>query len=187
MDKKEYTRVPGRGADGFFFFIRWKSKLYWGNNHLLLRNTNLSVDRYNRFFYDKIQSVTIQDSPKRRKNNFIWGCCAGFFASMLMIVLLSGGHFMSNGFQFFFTVVLILSIFYLSVNNILGPTCRFFIVTAIKKTEIHCLCRKKHADAFFTLLVEKINSIQGELQKEKVHALLDQEKDAPMPTISSNS
>ena len=151
MDRKEYTRVPGRGADGFFPFIRWKSQLYWEHSHLLLRNTNLSVDRYNRFFYDKIQSVTIQDSPKRRKNNFIWACCAGFFASMLMIALLSGGQLMSNGFHFFFTVILILSIVYLSVNNILGPTCRFFIVTAIKQTEIHCLCRKKHADAFFYL------------------------------------
>jgi hypothetical protein len=71
----------------------------------------------------------------------------------------------------------------------LGPTCRFFIVTAIKQTEIHCLCRKKHADAFFTLLVEKINSIQGEFQKEKALTLLDQENNpsASVPTINSNS
>ncbi len=187
MDRKEYTRVPGRGADGFFPFIRWKSKLYWGNNHLLLRNTNLSIDRYNRFFYDKIQSVTIQDSTKRRKNNFIWGCSTGFFASMFMIGLFSGGHFRLHSIYFFFAAILILSIFCLSANNILGPTCRFFIRTSIKQTEIHCLCRKKHADVFFTLLVGKLNSIQGELQKEKAHALLDQETESPVPTINSNS
>ncbi len=183
MDIKEYTRVPGRGADGFFPFIRWKSQLYWGSNHLLLRNMNLSVDRYNRFFYDKIQSVTIQDSTKRRTNNFIWGGCTGFFVSILMLdFLISGGQLRSSGLHFFLTVFLILSTFYLSVNNISGPTCRFFIRTSIKQTEIHCLCRKKHADAFFTLLVEKINGIQGELQKEKVLTLFAQEKNPSVPT-----
>ncbi len=187
MDRKEYTRVPGKGADGFFPFFRWKSKLYWGNNHLLLRNTNLSIDRYNRFFYDKIQSVTIQDSSKRRTNNFIWGGCTAFFVSMLIIGQLTGGSFRSNPLHFFFTAILLLSIFYLSVNNILGSTCRFFIRTSIKQTEIHCLCRKKYADAFYTLLVEKINTIQGEIQKHKVSSLHDQEENAPMPTINNNS
>ncbi len=187
MDRKEYTRVPGKGADGSFPFFRWKSKLYWGNNHLLLRNTNLSTDRYNRFFYDKIQSVTIQDSTKRRTNNFIWGGCTVFFVSMLIIGQLTGGSFRSNSLHFFFTAILLLSIFYLSVNNILGSTCRFFIRTSIKQTEIHCLCRKKHAEAFFNLLVVKLNGIQGEFQKEKVLTLLAQEKTSFVTSRSSNS
>ena len=187
MDRKEYTRVPGKGADGFFPFIRWRSQLYWGHNHLLLRNTNLSIDRYNRFFYDKIQSITIQDSTKRKTNNFIWGGCTVFFVSMLIIDQLTGGSFRSDPLHFFFTASLLLSIFYLSVNNILGPTCRFFIRTSIKQTEIHCLCRKKYADAFFALLAAKINGILGELQKEKVLTLLAQEKIPSVTTISSNS
>ncbi len=174
IDRKEYKRVPGRGAEGFFPFIRWKSQLYWGHNHLLLRNTNLSIDRYNRLFYDKIQSVTIQVSTKRRNKNLIWGGCIGFCITMLIIDILLSGSFLLHrpgGFHFFITVFLILSIIYLSMNNIAGPTCRLFIRTSIRQTEIHCLCRKKHADAFFNLLIEKINNVQGVLQKEKVLTL----------------
>ncbi len=188
MDRKEYTRVPGRGADGFFPFIRWNSQLYWGHSHLLLRNMNLSVDRYNRFFYDKVQSVTIQDSAKRRTNNFIWGGGTGLCVSMLMIDVLSGSTLLHRAgiFHFFITALLLLSIIFLSINNISGPTCRFFIRTSIKQTEIHCLCRKKHADAFNKLLVEKINGIQGELKKEKALTLSAQEKDPTAQTIATS-
>ncbi len=105
---------------------------------------------------------------------------------MLIIDVLSGSTLLHRAgvFHVFITAFLLISIFYLSVNNISGPTCRFFIRTSIKQTEIHCLCRKKHADAFFILLVEKINNIQGELQKEKALALLDQEKNPSVQTFN---
>ncbi len=178
IDRNDYKRVPGRGAEGYFHFLRWKSQLYWGKNHLLLRNTNISIDRYNRLFYDKIQSVTIQYTTERRNKNLIWGGCTGFCFSMLVIDFLSSDNFLLHrpgGFHFFITIFLILSIIYLSINNIAGPTCRLFIRTSIQQTEIHCLCRKKHADTFFNLLVEKINKIQGEFQKEKALTLFSQE------------
>ncbi len=177
IDRKDYKRVPGRGAEGVSPFLRWKSQLYWGHNHLLLRNTNISIDRYNRLFYDKIKSVTIQDSSKRRINNFFWGSCIGLCVSMFMIGLLSGSQFRFFGILIFIITFLILSVVNLSLNNISGPTCRLFIRTSIQQAEIHCLCRKKHADAFFNLLVEKINNVQGELQKEKALTLFSQVKE----------
>ncbi len=182
IDRKDYKRVPGRGADGVFPFLRWKSQLYWGHNHLLLRNTNISIDRYNRLFYDKIQSVTIQDSTKRRTKNLIWGSCIGFCVSMFVIGLLSGSQFRFFGLLIFIIAFLLLSVVNLSLNNISGPTCRLFIQTSIQQTEIHCLCRKKHAEAFFNLLVKKTNNIQGELQEENARTLFARERDHFNPT-----
>lgn len=159
--KSDYTRLPG-AAHSFLGFGR--SRLWLGNDHILLIQRRGYVEDYKRFYFRDIRSIVIQ----KTFTSVVINCAAGFLLATSVLFHSLGvihwgwdpiGHvFMGIPTIGFFLILL--------ANLIMGATCLTKLVTAVHSVSIPSMNRLRSSLRVVNILRQKIEAVQGHLPPE---------------------
>ncbi|HSH94837.1 MAG TPA: hypothetical protein VK968_11875, partial [Roseimicrobium sp.] len=159
-----YKKLPGRGirTDGVVAVTREYCTLWFAEDHLLSVNSVGGYsERYKRFYFHDIQGFVIQQTTRRSLYNWICGVIGG--------MLLLGGLIAEE--TVWQVTLLVLSsplLIVMSVNSLLGPTCKVFIKTAVQTEELPSLGRLRSFNKALALLQPLIEANQGALSAGEV-------------------
>lgn len=159
MITPRYQRLPGRGAT-------WSgpSRLWQGEDHILLVLTRGYTEAYRRFFFDDLQAVVIRRTQIGKIWNAIWALTATFFA--FIALQLEGGAALTLWCLSAPFVVALL------INLALGPTCACHFRTAVQTERVPALSRVRAARQFLARIEPLIQAAQGELPRARIEAEL---------------
>ena len=179
MITPRYQRLPGRG-------VTWSgpSRLWQGEDHILLVLTRGYTESYRRFFFHDIQAVVIRRTHLGKIWNAVWALTATFFA--FIALQLDGGAALTLWCLSAPFVIALL------INLALGPTCACHLRTAVQTERLPALSRVRAARQFLARIEPLIQAAQGELPRNQIEAELgparsgmaDPAPDAP-PVIAS--
>ena len=159
MTTPRYQRLPGRGAT-------WSgpSRLWQGDDHILLVLTRGYLENYRRFFYNDIQAVIIRRTHTGKIWNAVWALIAVFFA--FIALQLDGAAAL--------TLWCVSAPFALAllINLALGPTCACHLRTAVQMERLPALSRVRTARQFLARVEPLIQAAQGELSRAQLEAEL---------------
>jgi hypothetical protein len=163
MAEKEYRKLAGRGRRKGELFA-WQT-LWLGRDHILqVEHTGYSED-YKRFYFGDIQSIVITKTDRARVWSFV-------LAGLLVVGLVLGVTLgVGNAVWLYLSLgIIALTILFLSINLIKGPSCTCFVQTAVQREQLASLRRVKKARRVMTGLRELIGSTQGLLAPEEARA-----------------
>jgi hypothetical protein len=155
MNPSAYKRLPGRG-------VTWggPSRVWLGEDHVLLVLTRGYVETYRRFFFNDIQALVVRQTQVGKIWNAVWAMAAGFF--LLIAVALNGvAMVVMLCFAAPFVAALI-------INVALGPTCAFYVRTAVQAERLAAVSRTRAAEKFIARIQPLITAAQGELPREEL-------------------
>jgi hypothetical protein len=159
MNTPRYQQLPGRGAT-------WSgpSRLWQGEDHILLVLTRGYTEAYRRFFFNDIQAVIVRRTHTGKIWNAVWALMAAFFA--FIALQLDGGAALTLWcLSAPFAIALL-------INLVLGPTCACHLRTAVQTERLPALSRVRAARQFLTRIEPLIQAAQGELSRDLIAAEL---------------
>ena len=181
---RRLTRTRARSQFAVAFMAR--SRLWLGNDHLLLVDTNGYTETYKRFYFRDIQAVSIRRTTRHR-----WlAAIAGFFALLFLGLTLAvapktspaqwsadeiAGGSVLGGIAGFFALLVLL-------NFLFGPACRCFLRTAVQTEELPPLCRVRQTRKVLDKIRPLIVAAQGQFTAEEVSARMQETLLAANPT-----
>lgn len=150
MNSNAYRKLPGRG-------ITWTglSRLWQGDDHVLLVMNHGFAESYRRFFYADIQGIVVRRTHLGKSWNAIWIFGLVFFAALAAVVDEAVSSLILLGFAAPFAVGLI-------ANLLLGPTCACHVRTAVQSERVPALSRLRAARKFLERVEPLIAAAQGE-------------------------
>ena len=156
MNRSPYKRLPGRGWT-------WggPSRVWLAEDHVLLVLTRGYVETYRRFFFNDVQALVVRETHTGKVWNAVWGASAAFF---LLFALAAGGGAGT-------IVLLCLAAPFLAallLNVALGPTCAFYVRTAVQAERVPAVSRTRAAEKFIAGIQPRIIAAQGELTGEQL-------------------
>ena len=158
MTTSRYKRLPGRG-------ITWggPSRVWLGDDHVLLVLTRGYSETYRRFFFNDIQGVIVRRTHIGKIWNAVWASFFAFFGLLALIVNDNPGSMILACIAAPFGAALL-------VNLLLGPTCAFHIRTAVQTERLPAVSRASAAEKFIARIEPLITSAQGELPRDQLVA-----------------
>jgi hypothetical protein len=158
VNSNVYRKLPGRG-------MAWTglSRVWQGDDHVLLVANHIFAETYRRFFYADIQGIVVRRTHLGKSWNAIWICGLIFFAALAAVVDDAVGSLVLLGFAAPFAVGLI-------ANLLLGPTCACHIRTAVQSERVPALSRMRAARRFLDRVEPLIVAAQGEWPTQPVPA-----------------
>lgn len=169
--EKTYKRLPGTGRQ-----IQMLTYLWLGPDHLLWVESTGFSERYKRFYYKDIQSITIQRTNLYLILNLVLGGLALLFFLFAAVS--------SDIWQGFWIVFGVIDLVVFICHLILGPTCACFLHTAVQKEKLRSLVRLRTARKALQRLRPLVESAQGQLDRDTLLAQLAPEPIAPTPDHS---
>ena len=154
-----YQRWPGisQGVGGY-------SRLWLGEDHLLLVTSGGISEDYRRFYFSDMQAFIIRKTLQGAVINSVLGGFAIFFLSLTL-------EFSSGG---LLVTMLILAAFCglaALINTLLGPTCVCFVHTATARHALPPLQRVRHARKLIDRIQPLITAVQGETTAEQLNSI----------------
>ena len=158
MTPSRYKRLPGRG-------LTWggPSRVWLGDDHVLLVLTRGYSETYRRFFFNDIQGVVVRRTHLGKMWNAVWGSFSVFFGLLALLVNDNPGTLILACIAVPFGVALL-------VNLLLGPTCAFHIRTAVQTERLPAVSRVRAANKFIARIEPLITAAQGELPRDQLVA-----------------
>lgn len=173
-----YRKLPGQGyrttgspalrialffVIGFFvLLLRGKKVRLWlGDDHLLVVDSDGYTEDYKRFYLKDIQGITIRRTVEGKFINFVL-----VLPTILFLVLAASNRDMAPG---LFFVAAVFG-FFLIINVVRGATCEAQLFTAIQSEKLVSLNRLKTAQKVLHTLEPLIMAAQGELKPEEMQA-----------------
>jgi hypothetical protein len=158
MTTSRYKRLPGRG-------ITWggPSRVWLGDDHVLLVLTRGYSETYRRFFFHDIQGIVVRRTQIGTIWNVVWGFIFAFFAGLFLTVNNDTASIILACMAAPFAVALL-------VNVLLGPTCAFHIRTAVQTERLPAVSRVSSANKFIARIEPLITAAQGELPRDQLVA-----------------
>lgn len=156
--QSKYERLTGSGRKtaGLLMSTGPSCSLWLARDHLLSVDSTGFTERYRRFFYRDIQTITLQRSARGRALTAIYG---SLFALTLLLTFLT-----SDDVWWTFWIVLDFVLFVpLGVNVALGPTCVCFIRTSVQSDELPSMNRLRLARKALAKLTPRIEAAQVSL------------------------
>ncbi len=159
--KSDYIRLPGAGHSAAGF---GRSKLWLGDDHVLLIQRRGYVEDYKRFYFRDIRAIVIRKTIVFHSINF----AAGFLLLACLLLHFLGvkeWHWDPIGHVFMGipTAALFLAIL---ANVILGDTCSTKLTTAVHTVFIPSMNRLRSSLRVVNILRQKIEVVQGNLPRE---------------------
>jgi hypothetical protein len=149
MPANPYIRLPGRRLNSFV----GQPSLWLGGDHVLKVNQSGYNEEYRRFYFADIRGFVVQPT----QGMLVWlGVLGLMFAGLgllganLWTSVDSSDHVMGA----VFTVILLI------VNLVKGPSCKFYIKTAIQTDRLPSISRIKSAEALIAALTPIIMEAQ---------------------------
>jgi hypothetical protein len=136
--------------------------LWLGSDHLLSISSNRFAEQYKRFYFRDIQAFTILRTTRRRIWNFVF--------ALLLLLFGASSAYDDSLWLWAFGIVL----FFLLLNNVLGPTCTVYIQTAVQTEELPSLSRVRRANDLLDRVRPLISAVQGELGAAETAARLNE-------------
>src|SRR5437763_1640002 len=118
MAEREYYRLTrARRRPGVAVITVSQYSLWLGWDHLLLAESNGYSESYKRFYFRGIQAIIVHRTSARRTINLVWGALA---TPVILIILaaINPPAYITVG------IALLTVVLPLSINSLLGPTCR---------------------------------------------------------------
>lgn len=149
MAASSYQKLPGRSST-------WTgpSRVWLGEDHVLLVSSRTFTETYRRFFFSDIQAIIVQRTKMGMIWNAVWGGLLGFFAIIALAVPDPTATAVLLTISAPFGVALV-------VNLIRGPTCKCFVRTAVQMERLPALSRLRAARKFIARIEPLIASAQG--------------------------
>lgn len=170
-----YRKLRGRGrrAAGFFTLTAPVSTLWVGSDHLLLVDSYGASEDYRRFYFAEIQAFAV----RRTRRLEIGAAVLGTF------VLLFGAWASAAGEVARIILGILAAIFVvaLAVHALLGPTCRCYVVTRVKREELPALKRTRNARRALDLVRPLIVAAQRDVALAANRARASEAAAAPDP------
>ncbi len=159
MNPSRYTKSPGRGWS-------WTgpSRVWLGDDHVLLVRSRIFFENYRRFFFNDIQGVIVRRTDIGKIWNGIWALFVLIF-TLFSLAFESVGMIVMLSIAAPFVIALI-------VNIALGPTCTFHIRTAVQTERIPAVSRISAANKFIARIEPFIAATQGAPPGEELMAEL---------------
>lgn len=150
-----YKRLPGRGARPLQILRLWE-----GPDHLLFVASSILGERYKRFYYAEIQSITVQKTSGWMLWIIFYLILAGAFGWIAVSVDETAGRI---------TLGILAAVFlvFLAVHLAFGPTCRCVIRTAVQTEELASLKRVRNANKVLARLRPQIEAAQQQQQQQQ--------------------
>ena len=142
-----YAKLRGNGSH-----LISRIKLYQGPDHLLLITLTGFTERYRRFFFQDIQAFTVQ----RTLTGLIWNLLCGWLSAMCLVPALLADPPLAAVLYFLGGLFLL----GLGANVWAGPTCAFYIQTAVQQQRVHSIGRLRLARRTMTRLRPLIVAVQ---------------------------
>ncbi|HEY0550504.1 MAG TPA: hypothetical protein VGF13_12950 [Verrucomicrobiae bacterium] len=172
MNASRYTKAPGRG-----WTWAGPSRVWLGDDHVLLVRSRIFFESYRRFFFNDIQGATVRRTDIGKMWNAIWALFILLF-TLLSLAFESVGMIVMLSLAVPFVIALI-------VNIALGPTCTFHIRTAVQTERVPALSRVSAAKKFIARIEPLIAAAQGAQPGEELMAELaaTQDEAANVPPV----
>jgi hypothetical protein len=149
------------------------SNLWLGPDHLLFVRSNGYSETYKRFYFRDIQAIIVRETNRRAAWNGILapimlGCLIGLLASLFSMP-------QSRVIVVIFSILSGIVLFFLLVNNLLGPGCVCYLRTAVQIEELPPLCRVPKTRRILEKIRPLITASQGgQLSSETVAARMQE-------------
>jgi hypothetical protein len=162
MADREYQRLSrSHVRSAFTVAFASRCSLWLGADHLLLVDSNGYTETYKRFYFRDLQAFTFTLTKRRLVWNCILGIATGICLLGWAIDLLSSPPVTAAG---IITGTIVTAIFAvpLLLNNLLGPTCRCYLKTAVQTEELPPLKRLFRARKIMARLRPLISQAQSQ-------------------------
>ncbi len=171
-----YTKLPGRG-----WTWTGPSRLWLGEDHVLLVGSQTFYESYRRFFFADLQAIVVQRTHTGKIWNGVWASGLLFFATLTMLTDDRTLASVLLGMGAPFGIALL-------VNTLHGPTCRCHFRTAVQTERVPALSRMRAARQFLARVEPLIASAQQELPADQFGAALAelQSRTGATPPIVAN-
>jgi hypothetical protein len=173
MSKTGYQRLPGRG-------LTWTgpSRLWLGEDHVLLVLGRGFYESYRRFFLNDIQAILVRRTHTGKIWNAIGALGLLFFGSIAAVVPdpIARGILVSLAAPFALGLL---------INLILGPTCACHIRTAVQTERVPALSRVRAAHRFIARVEPLIITTQGDLPAAEAAARLAEIQGEQAPAVNA--
>jgi hypothetical protein len=150
VTESNYQKLPGSG-----FTWGGPSRVWLGGDHVLLVITRGYVEVYRRFFLNDIHALIVQ----RTHTGKIWSAVWGVFATMFIVPGLTLGATVAAVVMFCLAAPFVTA---LLINVLRGPTCAFYVRTAVQMERVPAIGRVRAAKRFLARIEPLINETQGE-------------------------
>lgn len=139
------------------------SRLWVGEDHVLLVTSSGYSEEYRRFFFSDIQALWVRRTNWSTGLNWAFGFCAALFGALGFTVPGPGGIVLWS----FGGLCLIAAL----INVAMGPTCSVQVQTAIARHPLEPIKRVREARKVIAQLTPLIRAVQGDLTSQQVAEL----------------
>jgi hypothetical protein len=154
--QQDYQRLPGKAVG-----LYRRARLWQGQDHLLLVDSNTYQENYERFYYKDIQGLLIRKTIKGGIWNGLVGVPAVLTAMKLWVSWEDG-----EGWLWALPTALLLLM--LLVNTLRGSTCVSHIQTPISVRQLPSLNRLRIAHKVRDRIRTLVEQEQGRLEREQI-------------------
>ncbi len=162
MNAPKYKRLPGRGRT-----LAGTSRLYLGEDHILVVQTVGYSESYKRFFFADIQAIVVRKTAMGMVWNGVWGAIALLFTLIAIAVNDTVGSSVFGSIASLFLLSLI-------INAFIGPMCTCHVRTAVQTERLTAISRMSTARKVLDRIRPFITAAQGEMPREQLGADFDQ-------------
>jgi hypothetical protein len=168
MAEKEYQRLTrARSRSAFAVAFVSRSSLWLGKDHLLCVDYSGYTETYKRFHFRDIQAITVVATNRRT----VWNgvllvpivlCLAGLANALFSLPEATNPAIIT------WTILTVIFLVLLLINNLLGPTCACYLRTAVQIEELPSLCRVRRTRKVLDQVRPFIIAVQGGLAPEEI-------------------
>jgi hypothetical protein len=149
MAQRLYTRLtPTRHLLGGF------ASLWLGPDHLLQVHSTGYTESYSRIYLREIKGIFVTSSDRKHYITLVWALIG---LAVLFIVMLSSKSMLASAIT---AAVFAVPIVW---NHLLGPGCRFYIVTGVQTAPVEAVVRWPRAQKFLARIQPVIEAAQADL------------------------
>jgi hypothetical protein len=142
--------------------------IFLGSDHLLLCARNMFTESYRRLYFNEIQCVLLRRTGRRLAISLFWAPLLLIAVIWILADLGDGSFPPSAPGGFVLLALLCIPVAGITINILLGPTCRVHIRTPIATRWF--AGRERKVRKIIELLCEQITKVQGPLQLEQIAA-----------------
>jgi hypothetical protein len=170
MPEKEYQRLTrARSRSVFGAVAVSRSSLWLGKDHLLCIDSSGYTETYKRFYFRDIQVITLVATKRRAVWNGVLVvpivlCLAGLANALFSLPEATNPAIIT------WTILTVIFLAPLLINNLMGPACTGYLRTAVQIEELPSLSRLPRARKALERIRPSIVGVQGALSPDEISA-----------------
>ncbi len=174
--KPRYTRLTRSPVN-----LGTYKRLWLADDHIMQVESTGYGENYQRFRFEDIQAIFIAASERRLWWNVIWGIWIIVPALKFIGALINGQPPVGS------SIFLLIGLIFLGWNNLLGPSCRVFLVTKVQTVRIGAISRRRTLHRVLARIQPLITAVQGTLDVSELEAAAKNVRPPQVPPAISET